>query len=497
MKPILFALLFIFSPQLVFAATYYVDYETGRNTDAGTSTAAPWKVAPGMIGCTDRCNITITPGDRVIFKGGVEWPAAALPLKIFQVNQSGGSSATTYFGVDASWHKGSSFTKPIFNGQYSAGSIVQIAYSKRIVFDGFELKGLYVQTSGIYGTGSVEMWEDTDTTIKNCFIHDWKLDPAATDDDAHGGVFFQDYSGSVPVNVSVDSCEISNAEWSTTKNNGVAVRAVQTIKNSKIHDVPTAGLHVEDIHDSIFYNIDYPVRDFDQSGNDHQPYHTNLLYLDRVAGAGTNIYTYNNLFYNIGSGTGIYLEVCFAGNAKAYVYNNVMHSSSQVGTGGNMVFEPEGGSGACGEIYAYNNTMQNGSVAMANVYANHSGTNNIDTAVLYNNHYMTAGGYLAGAYTAISHLTSDSTNLSASDSGYTASNNYAPTSATSPTVGAGKNLTSLCSTDPGLQALCYDTTLGGSRTPAPRPVTGPWDSGAYQYSSTGSAPTAPRNLTIR
>jgi hypothetical protein len=79
---------------------------------------------------------------------------------------------------------------------------------------------------------------------------------------------------------------------------------------------------------------------------------------------------------------------------------------------------------------------------------------------------------------------------------------FSPTSGTSATVGQGTNLSSQCVSLPG---LCNDTTLGVSynatnhtvsypaRTPNPRPSTGAWDAGAYEYNS-GNQPQPPTGL---
>ena len=53
-------------------AVYYVDFSTGADTNSGTSKSTPWKHSPGMQGCTGSCASTsLSPGDSVIFKGGV------------------------------------------------------------------------------------------------------------------------------------------------------------------------------------------------------------------------------------------------------------------------------------------------------------------------------------------------------------------------------------------------------------------------------------------
>lgn len=85
------------------------------------------------------------------------------------------------------------------------------------------------------------------------------------------------------------------------------------------------------------------------------------------------------------------------------------------------------------------------------------------------------------------------------------SSEMVPTSNSALTVGTGKNLYSVCNSQPipGLGALCYDKpqTVGpGQPTLGPnaRCSTGAWDSGAYTYtscSSSGAQPSAPTDLT--
>lgn len=54
------------------AATYYVDFEAGADTNAGTSPQAPFKRAPGDPQATDTAKaVALSAGDTVILKGGV------------------------------------------------------------------------------------------------------------------------------------------------------------------------------------------------------------------------------------------------------------------------------------------------------------------------------------------------------------------------------------------------------------------------------------------
>ncbi len=57
-----------------FAATYYVDFEGGKDTAAGTSTTSAWQHCPGDNDATGKAaSKRLGPGDTVIFKGGVTY----------------------------------------------------------------------------------------------------------------------------------------------------------------------------------------------------------------------------------------------------------------------------------------------------------------------------------------------------------------------------------------------------------------------------------------
>lgn len=55
------------------SATYYVDYAAGSNSNAGTSEGAPWKHAPGDPRRSGSVPTSLSAGDRVLFKRGVDY----------------------------------------------------------------------------------------------------------------------------------------------------------------------------------------------------------------------------------------------------------------------------------------------------------------------------------------------------------------------------------------------------------------------------------------
>ncbi len=84
------------------AATYYIDFVGGNNANAGTSTVAPWKHAPGMQGATGGpASYSCTAGDTFVLKGGVSWDKTALVWSWTCAGTSG--SHITLGSGDKSW----------------------------------------------------------------------------------------------------------------------------------------------------------------------------------------------------------------------------------------------------------------------------------------------------------------------------------------------------------------------------------------------------------
>lgn len=68
------AIAFAFLPNTAYAASYYVDYVGGNNSNTGTVMTAPWQHAPGDPAATENPkNAILVPGDVVRFKGGVAY----------------------------------------------------------------------------------------------------------------------------------------------------------------------------------------------------------------------------------------------------------------------------------------------------------------------------------------------------------------------------------------------------------------------------------------
>src|ERR1700736_4531383 len=95
------------------AATYYIDYSSGSDSNNGTSKNTPWKRHPYMAGRSG--SYSHQAGDRFIFKGGVTWPHDCWGLNLH--GNGGNASAYDYYGVDQTWFTGASWTRPKFDAQ--------------------------------------------------------------------------------------------------------------------------------------------------------------------------------------------------------------------------------------------------------------------------------------------------------------------------------------------------------------------------------------------
>jgi hypothetical protein len=102
------ALLLFVAP--VSAETYYVDYETGSESNTGTSTGSPWKYCPGDT----RSAKTLVAGDNVYFKAGTTYQSSG------SITLTGGTvgNPITYDGDQ--WGSGADC---IFTGGHTASVV--------------------------------------------------------------------------------------------------------------------------------------------------------------------------------------------------------------------------------------------------------------------------------------------------------------------------------------------------------------------------------------
>jgi len=454
--------------------TFYVDFASGSDANNGTSKSTPWKHAPGMQGTSGvAASTTPKPGDQIIFKGGVTWDHTAFKWNLIW---SGTSGQPIYLGVDTSWFAGSSWTRPIFNGDHTAlangDSIINVNSQNYITLDNIEIKGH--RAFSVWGPGSIAHSCSTYFVMQNLFVHDWDLPPTFTTDDAHGGII--GLSSSCPqTGTKITHSIISNAEARDIgRQNGVAVRATD-VEYSIIHDAPTSQLFGL-VHDSEFYNIGYPSLGRGVVGSNlsiDPTFHENVTYVEHWEGVGMPYsrpgMVYNNFFHDFAAGSGaIYLNACPA--VPFFVFNNVVYN--QFTTNGAVNIDQYGGSGTCGEYHIWNNTFQVSPI-IDNEPVRQVGRGIVMKILdMENNHFIQDSGsgvsIESGVSTYINSNNVSQTNGSANGQGYTPANKYSPSTGSIGTIGVGKNLSAN-----GIPQLNSDIRQKD------RPAI--WDAGAYQH----------------
>jgi len=472
--------------------TFYIDYASGSNSNAGTSTGAAWKSHPYMrnaAGCAGAPHAyTPQAGDRFIFKGGVTWPNACFAMIL---GAGGTSGAQNYYGVDKSWYSGGSWTRPIFDlqntltsGDYRL-SVILIVYSY-ITFDNLEIKNQLGGNSGgdpsvnstynAYGTSGV--------IIENGYNHGYTKSQAnvlLSNQDSEGGV----YGASL-----VDHMTFSDSDGGmigqpsgSVPLMGCAYQVLE-FRNSTCDTYAQGVNGGASVHDNEFSNGKGAVQNY-------VGVHTNDIQ-DTWEGS---MAVYNNLLHD--SNTGQHIAVTPNGR----VYNNVIWNISG-GSGGTPIgfdtgiVNAKNYPGSVG--YALNNTIDcRGDSSCINTSAR-SGTT-YGTVYIKNNILITDGTAIdAGTGgTQVRTTNYPMPTAEATTYGFTIARKYYPSSSGSTVVGQATNLSSSCSAS--LAALCYDTGgapwYGTSYVGRPSGTLASWNAGAYEFSGQQSSnPAAPSGL---
>jgi hypothetical protein len=493
-----------------FATTYYIDYSSGSDSNNGTSKTTPWQHAPGMQNCTGSCGAANPqPGDQFIFKGGVTWPGSVFTWQWqWSGNVSGSNTGCTgtgciYLGVDQTWYAGSSWARPIFNGGgISVGTNNRYLWvtANFVILDNFEWTGFYENTSSPpyctddymclnYGTNNLE--------VKNQYFHGWTHSAYNNGASNDNGQCISGDTGwpSHNVNSSIHDNAFDGAD--TTGDSMAALHGgPEVIYDNYIHNMSNGFVGEYTVaHDNVVLNI---------NASYNPTMHENGL---EINFSGTS-YFYNNIFAHVEQGLTVWLapEQGYTHN----FYNNLIYDipiTNIIDLAASLV-------NPTGSDVLYNNTVECGPdgspayICVANI------ASSVTAVTLENNHWITnattpnKGVWSVDGSTPVTESNDVvmSYATACTQQGYCSNQTYpfSPTSGTSGTVAQGANLSGLC---PSLPGLCNDTTLGVSynttnhtvsypaRTPNPRPATGAWDSGAYEYSSGNQPPLPPTGLT--
>ncbi len=166
--------------------TYFVDFASGSDANAGTSPAAPWKHAPGDPSAQGvPANTTLQPGDTVDFRGGVAYEGtidldfSGLPGR--PITYDGNFGGT--FGPGRAILDGMGTARgPLafqygFLGGETWNGVEDVGVSY-VIIDNFEIRDqryVWNDTGGGWNNGPQGIaigGAGSNVTIENCWIHD-------------------------------------------------------------------------------------------------------------------------------------------------------------------------------------------------------------------------------------------------------------------------------------------------------------------------------------
>ncbi len=489
----------------MYASTHYIA-ASGSDASNGTSTSSPWAHAPGMAGCSSSCaSYNPVAGDRFIFRGGDTWTVPGGGWW-WNWNWGGSNGNPIYIGVDQTWYSGSSWHRPILNGKgadFTNGGFVNAA-NNYITFDNFEFTGLGV--TGQCGWGNCQYFSynaNTYIILENSYFHGWSHSGGANDNmsvvggDSHAPT---ENAGCQFIYNVVDGSDSTNGGDS-----GAAIFHGPPIIHHNIIRYVTNALepNADDVHDNY---IEHVNQSFDPTSHENA--------FENLGHGSYPGYYYNNV---LNTTTAVTWWTCPDSGSTEYVFNNVVYNTDN----GN-VYNICGGSyfGAGNLQYSFNNTWECGRDSNPTQMCSDLSGGPFGTLNASNNQWVTSGSIRLGCGSdGTCNTTTEilETKSAANAAGYTMANQFAPTAANSPTVGTGTNRTSWCTSIPsapagygdqaGAKAACQqDTTLGvgydqtnhvvisPNRTPQPRPASGAWDVGAYEFSTSDTPPNPPTGL---
>lgn len=186
------------------AATYYVDYATGNDANAGTSTSTPFKHCPGDTAATGNASRILAAGDTVVFHGGVRYDVASGATIRANSSGSAGSPITYLSGHLASPQWG---TNPaVINGTNSS--------STASTYGAMDLSGYsYLVANGLVFVGT----QTNGAPYRSCLGGHWTtggnisiLNCSISNSFACGIYIAGHFSSSAPSTFVISNCFIQN-----------------------------------------------------------------------------------------------------------------------------------------------------------------------------------------------------------------------------------------------------------------------------------------------
>jgi hypothetical protein len=320
------------------AATYYIDYSGGLDTNNGTSTSTPFKHCPGdSAAVSNAASTTFVAGDKIIFKGGVTYTTPSGS----QINLSWGGSGDTdanriiYDGDSGTYAArwGSGTSKAIIDGNHAAAAIFLANSNKSYVtINNFELRSIRSD----YESNIIDADQITSANyfkITNNTIHDagsgadinTAIGRCISSSSSHwlieGNSFYDCYHAGIYLNNGPSNTTVMNNTFGDKTSWGLALA-----------EGGNDDLDGNTIYNNTFYNIG--------SYYDQGSPHCNDIIIwvqgdngESASGSLTNTSIYNNYFYESSPTTGtgvITLQINTTDQQSStenatnfYVYNNI------------------------------------------------------------------------------------------------------------------------------------------------------------------------------
>ena len=362
--------LFFTPPSTAFAATYYIDYVSGKDANKGTSMLMPWKRCPGMKGFTG--HYSHSAGDKFIFKGGVTWLWTSgdhlFPLTLVAGGSAG--NVDTYTS-DPTWYVGGSFTLPILDGgQQAEGSTVTLGISSTLItdytnkvgyikIDSLQLQNIGYPLSATGGDGSGTlirlMGSGSNIEISNCILYPHSVEAFGIDNY---------YNTTNQSNILIHNNTINYAGRGVIYGEpGYLVNNVQVYSNHWTGDAS--------LQNALYLGAGW---------------HGDGLMVGCRAGCGTDVRMSNIQFYNNkmdGSWSRCTALYYSDGNtSNTLIYNNIFateNTTATTGSGGNYFIRFNADGNDSGTINILNNTFSSDSLASLGYGLNMSGAVGLGT----------------------------------------------------------------------------------------------------------------------